>query len=192
MIEVQYNPTELSSTRAPRSPRSRFRARCAAAAIRPRPGREADPRTILRHHRSRHGHGRDQRHHADRPDLSAGQDRADAPRAADLHFHLERRNSPAARLKEMPAAPRACDRRQLWCGGGRGCFGRGAAVSAVASAVAGIANAASGNQRRNGFKCIVESVKQKFTLFSPEGVPLRATLPWHCANTRRSMSNSLI
>jgi LysM repeat protein len=35
---------------------------------------------------------------------------------------------------------------------------------------------ATGNQRRNGFKCIVESVKQKFTLFSPEGVPLRATL----------------
>jgi nucleoid-associated protein YgaU len=35
---------------------------------------------------------------------------------------------------------------------------------------------ATGNQRRNGFKCIVESVKQKFTLFSPKGVPLRATL----------------
>jgi len=35
---------------------------------------------------------------------------------------------------------------------------------------------ASGNQRRDGFTCIVESVKQKFTLFSPTGVPLRATL----------------
>ncbi len=33
-----------------------------------------------------------------------------------------------------------------------------------------------GNQRRNEFQCIVESVRQKFTLFSPEGVPLRATL----------------
>jgi len=33
-----------------------------------------------------------------------------------------------------------------------------------------------GNQKRTNFKCIVESVKQKFTLFSPEGVPLRATL----------------
>ena len=33
-----------------------------------------------------------------------------------------------------------------------------------------------GNQRRDSFKCVVESVKQKFTLFSPEGVPLRATL----------------
>jgi hypothetical protein len=52
----------------------------------------------------------------------------------------------------------------------------GGAVSAVASAVAGIAAAASGNQRRNGFRCIVESVKQKFTLFSPDGIPLRATL----------------
>jgi LysM repeat protein len=33
-----------------------------------------------------------------------------------------------------------------------------------------------GNQRRNGFQCVVESVKQKFVLFSPEGIPLRATL----------------
>ena len=49
----------------------------------------------------------------------------------------------------------------------------GGAVSAVASAAA---NFAGGNQRRNGFKCIVESVKQKFTFFSPEGIPLRATL----------------
>jgi nucleoid-associated protein YgaU len=37
-------------------------------------------------------------------------------------------------------------------------------------------NAATGNQRRNGFRCIVESVKQKFTVFSPEGIPLRAVL----------------
>ena len=34
----------------------------------------------------------------------------------------------------------------------------------------------SGNQRRSEFRCLVESIKQKFTLFSPEGVPLRATL----------------
>jgi len=33
-----------------------------------------------------------------------------------------------------------------------------------------------GNQRRNQFKGVVESIKQKFTFFSPEGVPLRATL----------------
>ncbi|MGN6717846.1 MAG: CIS tube protein, partial [Candidatus Binatia bacterium] len=50
------------------------------------------------------------------------------------------------------------------------------AAGAALSAAAGIANAASGNQRRNGFRCIVESVKQKFTLFSPEGIPLRAAL----------------
>jgi len=31
-------------------------------------------------------------------------------------------------------------------------------------------------QSRHGFQCIVESVKQKFSLFSSEGVPLRATL----------------
>jgi nucleoid-associated protein YgaU len=29
---------------------------------------------------------------------------------------------------------------------------------------------------RKAFDCIVESIQQKFTLFSPEGVPLRATL----------------
>jgi hypothetical protein len=31
-----------------------------------------------------------------------------------------------------------------------------------------------GNQKRESFTCIVESVKQTFTLFSPQGVPLRA------------------
>jgi nucleoid-associated protein YgaU len=31
-----------------------------------------------------------------------------------------------------------------------------------------------GNQQRNNFQCIVDSIKQTFTLFSPEGVPLRA------------------
>jgi nucleoid-associated protein YgaU len=34
-----------------------------------------------------------------------------------------------------------------------------------------------GSQKReNGFQCIVESVRQRFTLFSPEGLPLRAIL----------------
>jgi hypothetical protein len=33
-----------------------------------------------------------------------------------------------------------------------------------------------GSQQRHGFKCIVDSVRQRFTLFSPQGVPLRATL----------------
>lgn len=33
-----------------------------------------------------------------------------------------------------------------------------------------------GNQVRNEFQCVVESIRQKFTFFSPEGVPLRATL----------------
>ena len=33
-----------------------------------------------------------------------------------------------------------------------------------------------GSQQRYGFKCVVESVRQRFTLFSSQGVPLRATL----------------
>lgn len=33
-----------------------------------------------------------------------------------------------------------------------------------------------GAQRRIGFRCVLESLRQKFTLFSPQGVPLRATL----------------
>jgi hypothetical protein len=33
-----------------------------------------------------------------------------------------------------------------------------------------------GNQRRNSFTGVMESLRQKFTLFSPDGVPLRATL----------------
>jgi hypothetical protein len=37
-------------------------------------------------------------------------------------------------------------------------------------------SAAVGNQRRTAFQCVVQSVKQRFTLFSPEGVPLRAVL----------------
>lgn len=34
----------------------------------------------------------------------------------------------------------------------------------------------SSQNRANGFQCIVESVRQRFTLFSPQGVPLRAVL----------------
>lgn len=33
-----------------------------------------------------------------------------------------------------------------------------------------------GNQSRNSFSGIIESIRQKFTLFSPEGIPLRATV----------------
>jgi hypothetical protein len=41
---------------------------------------------------------------------------------------------------------------------------------------AGAPGAPLGGQRRNGFRCVMDSLKQKFTLFSPLGVPLRATL----------------
>lgn len=51
----------------------------------------------------------------------------------------------------------------------------GAVGAAAASALSAI-GAALGGQRRNGLRCVMESIKQKFTLFSPEGVPLRATL----------------
>jgi hypothetical protein len=33
-----------------------------------------------------------------------------------------------------------------------------------------------GNQRRYGFKCVVESVQQRYSLFSSQGLPLRAVL----------------
>lgn len=33
-----------------------------------------------------------------------------------------------------------------------------------------------GSQQRHGFKCVAESVRQRYTLFSPQGIPLRATL----------------
>jgi nucleoid-associated protein YgaU len=47
--------------------------------------------------------------------------------------------------------------------------------------------------RRDGFKCVVESVTQRFTLFSPDGVPLRAVVTLSlrefattCEQTRKS------
>ncbi|MEJ5990266.1 peptidoglycan-binding protein [Ramlibacter sp. PS3R-8] len=52
----------------------------------------------------------------------------------------------------------------------------GPAGAAAAETALGAIGAAMGGQRRNGFPCLLESIKQKFTLFSPDGVPLRATL----------------
>jgi nucleoid-associated protein YgaU len=49
-------------------------------------------------------------------------------------------------------------------------------AGSIASSALAAVSAALGNQRRNGFRCVMESIKQKFTLFSPNGVPLRATL----------------
>lgn len=51
-----------------------------------------------------------------------------------------------------------------------------AAAGSVGASALAAAGAGLGNQRRNGFRCVLESVRQKFTLFSPDGVPLRATL----------------
>jgi hypothetical protein len=59
----------------------------------------------------------------------------------------------------------------------------GGAAGALASAVPGagssaldVIGASLGSQRRNSFPCVMESIKQKFSLFSPAGFPLRATL----------------
>lgn len=51
----------------------------------------------------------------------------------------------------------------------------GAAGTVAGAAVGAIGNPL-GSQRRIGFRCVLEQIKQKFTLFSPDGVPLRATL----------------
>src|SRR5262249_17753041 len=53
---------------------------------------------------------------------------------------------------------------------------QGSAASQAAGAAVGWAGGANGKQRRNGFQCIVGSGKKKVKLFSPDGVPLRATL----------------
>lgn len=51
-----------------------------------------------------------------------------------------------------------------------------AATGSVGATALAAASATLGNQRRNGFRCVMEQIKQKFTLFSSDGVPLRATL----------------
>jgi len=51
-----------------------------------------------------------------------------------------------------------------------------AATGSIGASAGAAAGTSLGGQRRAGFRCVLESVKQKFTLFSPEGVPLRATL----------------
>lgn len=51
-----------------------------------------------------------------------------------------------------------------------------AATGSLGSTALGLTGPLLGNQRRNGFRCVLESIKQKFTLFSSDGVPLRATL----------------
>ena len=77
-------------------------------------------------------------------------------------------NFPAARLGNARQRGEPRRRQQSWRGGCARCgqsarlCGRSPARTAISGATA--------------FRCIVESVKQKFTLFSPEGVPLRATL----------------
>ena len=94
MIEVQYNPTELSWDKG---------AQLAEITI---PGLDAPLQQFVRGQAEKltlelffdttdHGMGKGahERHDADGPNLSADQDRAQTSCAADLHFYLERRIS---------------------------------------------------------------------------------------------------
>lgn len=54
--------------------------------------------------------------------------------------------------------------------------GAGQAIGSAAGTAMAAVGAALNHQRRTSFTCVMESIKQKFTLFSPQGVPLRATL----------------
>jgi nucleoid-associated protein YgaU len=54
--------------------------------------------------------------------------------------------------------------------------GAAEAIGSAAGTAMAAVGAALNHQRRTSFTCVMESIKQKFTLFSPQGVPLRATL----------------
>jgi hypothetical protein len=68
----------------------------------------------------------------------------------------------------------AADAASAWDKATTAVGGIGGAIGGAVAAVSAFAEALSG--RRNGFRCLLENIKQKFTLFSSEGVPLRATL----------------
>ena len=114
-IDLQYNPTELSWDKS---------AQLAEITI---PGLDAPLQQFVRGQAERltlelffdttdHGMGKGatERHHADGPDLSADQDRAQASCAADLHLLSGTTNFPAARSKAMPAAPQAARSAMRW------------------------------------------------------------------------------
>jgi hypothetical protein len=60
--------------------------------------------------------------------------------------------------------------------GNRSYKSMGSAAGGAAAGGAAAGGTGTGSQQRHGFKCVVESVRQRFTLFSPQGLPLRATL----------------
>ena len=141
------------------------------------------------------GAGARQRHHRDRQDLPAHQDRAEAPRAADPHLRLERpvprqldrrrarATSPAPPRRRSPAPSRAPRRP-------RSSRGRRRPAASARPRSRPLA-AALGNQRRNGFRCVMESIKQKFTLFSSgRRAAARDAHRLRCASTRRSTTSS--
>ena len=138
---IQSDGAFLGQERADRRDRDSRTGR-AAAAICPRPGREADPGTILRHDRSRHGQGRDERHDADRPNLSADQDRARRVMRRRSALLSGTTNFPAARSKAMPAA-----RASRAIGDALGPVA-GAVASAIGGAVSAVRQRRGGNRRR--------------------------------------------
>ena len=86
---------------------------------------------------------------------------------------------PGSSIGGAPGATASAATRAVGGAGESALSAIGSAVGAVGAAAASALSAigaALGGQRRNGFRCVLESVRQKFTLFSPEGVPLRATL----------------
>jgi nucleoid-associated protein YgaU len=66
--------------------------------------------------------------------------------------------------------------RSLAEAGGNALAGAASSIGNAAASAMAAAGGPLNNQRRTSFTCVMESIKQKFTLFSPDGAPLRATL----------------
>jgi nucleoid-associated protein YgaU len=156
-IELQYNPTELSWDKS---------AQIAEIAI---PGLDAPLQQYVR------GHAEKLTFDAffDTTDQGMGKGAVSVTTLTDRIYQL-------IKIEPTRHAPPICTFvwNEQFPGSSLGGNAGSTAGQTNGSAAGGTsaAGAGNGNQRRNGFQCIVESVKQKFTLFSPEGVPLRATL----------------
>ena len=186
-IDVQYNPTEFSLDKSAQIAEIAIPGwirRCSNSfADRPRNSRVE---LVLRHDRAREWDGRDQRHDA-RPIGSISSSRSSPKRhAPPICTFIWGDKPPGSTIGGVAGEVAA-----MVGGGPVGAF-IGALAETAESAVETIKGALGGNQSRNGFRCIVESVKQKFTLFSPEGRPAaRDAHPSRCASTRHSTSSSL-
>jgi len=145
-IKVQYNPTELSYDKS---------VQLAEIAI---PGLDAPLQQFVRGQTEK----LNLELYFDTTEYGMGSEATSVTTLTDQIYQL-------TKIEPTRHAPPICT--FIWSDKFPGSSIGAAAGNAVAGSGAGL-----GNQRRNGFRCIVESVKQKFTLFSPEGIPLRATL----------------